>query len=463
MCGVAGWLGPGGYGSVYRLLLEQQHRGHDAAGAAWPREGRVEAIGGPGLVFQALPGSAPAPEGAPVIGHVRYSTSGGYQGSQPVTGPRGLVAVAFNGNIVNFREAVAEVAGAGAASSVSWDAEALALVVEELLAGHGSLADAVREAAGLLVGAYSLVAVSARGELVAARDPLGVRPLAYSLGDGYAAVASETGALNAMGLAARELAAGGMLYCPEPRPEGCSLERLAPAAPEPLPCAFEYIYLLRPDSVFEGVNAHAARRRMGALLARMDPLEPDVVAPVPDSGRSAALGYAEEKGARLEEVLYVNRFAGRAFISSPGERARRLSMKYSLIPGTVEGRRVALVDDSIVRGDTGRRLSSLIRSGGAREVHLRSAAPPVVSPCFFGVDIPTRRELIAYGRRADEIARILGFDSVLYNTVRNLEAAVGRRLCMGCFTGIYPYRLDVDSLEEVFGYSRRGAYGEVRG
>ncbi len=456
MFGVAAWMGDGAYTAVRRLLIGLQHRGHDAAGAAAPAAGSGFArLGGAGLVMEALPREPPEPlRGARlVLGHVRYSTSGGYREFQPLTGPRGLVAVAFNGNIVNFREAAAEVLGSRAAGGLSWDAEALAAIVEELYLEEGSLPDALRAAAGLLRGAYSLVAATAVGELAAARDSLGVRPLAYSLHPGGVAVASETGALASLGLEPRELPAGALLYCSPGG--GCSVERLAPAAGEPRPCAFEYIYLLRPDSVFEGVAAHEARKRMGMLLARLDPVEADSVAPVPDSGRSAALGYALERGLPLEEVLYADRFAGRAFISSPGERGSRLGSKYTVIPGTVEGRRLVLVDDSIVRGDTARRLSRLLRRHRPRSLHLRSAAPPVVAPCFLGVDIPARGELVARGRSVGELAELLGFDTVLYNTVENLEKAVGRRLCLGCFTGRYPIPLDVERLETLFSQGRR--------
>ena len=457
MCGVAAWLGEGAYGAVYRLLLGLQHRGHDAAGVVAAAAPGLRRLGGRGLVFQALPASGEAfGDSRLVLGHVRYSTSGGYGDAyQPLVSRDGGVAAAFNGNIVNYVEAARELLG----YTPSWDAEALVEILSLLLRETGSLADALREAATILRGAYSVVAATPGGELAAARDPRGIRPLAYSLGEGYAAVASETGALQALGLPWRELPAGGLLHCPG-GPGSCYLDRLA-APEEPLPCAFEYVYFLRPDSVFEGVVAHEARKRMGALLARMDSVEADLVAPVPDSGRSAALGYAEERGLPLDEVIYLNRFVGRAFIADPSVRRARLGMKYSVIPGSVDGKRVVLVDDSIVRGDTARRLVSMLRAAGAREVHLRSAAPPVVSPCFFGVDIPTRSELVAHGRSQEEVASIVGADSVLYNTVANLEKAVGRRLCMGCFTAVYPMPLDVAFLEQVFGYSRRRGAARV--
>lgn len=441
MCGVAAWLGKGAWDAVYWLLLGLQHRGQDAAGAAVLGPSGVWVDGGAGLVREALePGRAGDAEVA--IGHVRYSTSGDYSRFQPVVSPRRHIAVAFNGNITNYVEAYREVVGG---EPPGWDAEALASILEQLYLDHGSLVDAVREAAGLLAGAYSLVALSVRGELLAARDPWGVRPLAYSLGDGYAAVASETGALAAAGLGWRELAAGEALYCSNGG--GCGVERYA-APRGPYPCAFEYVYLLRPDSVFEGVAAHLARKRMGQLLAEKDWVEADAVVPVPDSGRSAALGYAQARGLPLDEALYVNRFLGRSFIASPWVREKLLNAKYGVIDGVVRGRRLVVVDDSIVRGSTIARIARLLRAAGAREVHFRSAAPPVVAPCFLGVDVPSRRELAAYGRSMGELAAAVGVDSLAYGGVEDLYRAVGLpRLCLGCFTSRYPAGVLAHSLE----------------
>ncbi|KSW12109.1 hypothetical protein CF15_04895 [Pyrodictium occultum] len=451
MCGVAAWMGEGAAGAVYELLLELQHRGQEAAGVAFLAGGRIGLAGGGGLVEEAVKLPPEASRAWAAIGHVRYSTSSLYGGElfQPVAGARGLVYVAFNGNIVNYRELGGELLG----RRYSWDAQLVADLVEALYLEHGSLADALREAARLLRGAYSMVALSSRGELAAARDPYGVRPLAYALGDGYAAVASETAALDTMGLAWRELPAGGLLYC-NGSPKDCVETRLAPSH-EPRPCAFEYVYFLRPDSVFEGVEAHAARVEMGRRLARSDTVEADLVAPVPDSGRSAAIGYALERGIPLVEVLYRNRYAGRAFIAPPRERDGRLRRKFNPIRSAAWGKRIILIDDSVVRGSTGRRIAATLRAAGAREVHLRVASPPVVMPCFLGIDMPSRRELVAHGRSVDEVARLLGVDSLLYLGLRGLEEAVGRRLCLGCFGGSYPFPLDVERLEKVFTEGRR--------
>ncbi|GAB6147740.1 amidophosphoribosyltransferase [Stetteria hydrogenophila] len=457
MCGIAAWLGPGAYASVYEILVGEQHRGHDAAGVAFPAGGEVRVVGGSGYVWQALPSPRESPgplaRAGVVIGHVRYSTSGGYSGYQPVKSSRGLVTVAFNGTIHNYVEAAGEVLGS---RGYAWDAQALADIIEHFYLEEGSLADAVREASRVLRGAYSLVALTPRGELVAARDPLGVRPLAYAYEPGVLlAVASETGPLAGLGLEWRELGAAGYLHCHADggRPE-CYAGSL-PGAGEPRPCAFEYIYFLRPDSVFEGVVAHEARKRMGALLAGIDGEEVDVAVPVPDSGRSAAIGYAEARGVPFDEALYRNRFTGRAFISSPGVRREVLRSKFTVIPSALQGKSVAVIDDSIVRGDTSRHIVKLLRRAGAWRVHFRSASPPILFPCFYGVDIPSRSELIARRLGVEGVAKFIGADSLLYNTVENLVRAIGRPVCLGCFTGAYPHDLDLDLLEGRFSLGRR--------
>jgi len=434
------------------MLLGLQHRGHDAAGIAALHGGHIHVTGGKGLVAEALGSASPPKAAGLAIGHVRYSTSGGYEEYQPVPSPRGKLVIAYNGNIVNYVEAYRELLGG---EPPQWDAAAVAAILERLYLEEGSLVDAVRAAGRLLRGAYSLVAATSSGELLAARDPAGIRPLAYSLGDGYVAVASESGVLSSMGLQWHELGAGTLLYC-HGETRDCSVEFFAPTT-GPYPCAFEYIYLMRPDSVFEGIPVHSARRRMGELLAARDDVDADLVVAVPDSGRSAAIGYASARGLPLDEAIYVNRFAGRSFIANPFIRSRIVEAKYSVVPGVVENKRVVAVDDSIVRGSTVRRIVRLLRAAGAREVHFRSAAPPVIAPCFFGVDIPTRSELIAHGRSVEEIAGATGADTVLYGTLGDLQRATGLpRLCMGCFTGDYPLKpLEPEFLESRFSRGRR--------
>ncbi|MET1128896.1 MAG: amidophosphoribosyltransferase [Thermoproteota archaeon] len=456
MCGVAAWLGSNAYSNVYKLLLEQQHRGHDAAGIAFLADDGIRVVGGGGYVWQAVPSPQEVWAGnvRMAIGHVRYSTSGGYtEHYQPVVSMRGLVAVAFNGTIYNFVEVAQEVLGS---RGYLWDARVLADVIEHFYLETGSLADAVRQASQVVRGAYSIVAISVKREFVAARDPHGVRPLAYStLPDGSLAVASETGALQSMNLEWKELPAARYIYCREGGEEVECYGGGLPIAAQPRPCAFEYIYFLRPDSTFEGVVAHEARKRMGALLARIDDEDVDVAVPVPDSGRSAAIGYAMAKGVPLDEALYRNRFVGRAFITAPSLRPRRLRSKFSAIPSSLSRARVAVVDDSIVRGETSRLVVRLVRRAGAKKVHFRSASPPILFPCFYGVDIPSRSELVASRLGVDGVAEFIGADSLLYNTIENLVKAIGRPVCLGCFNMSYPHKIDVELLEKRFSSGRR--------
>jgi len=448
VCGVAAWIGDKATLKVYEMLLGLQHRGQEAAGIAYLGNGNsIAVVKGSGTVTTAISLSNISSKTLLAIGHVRYSTSGSYGGTlaQPVTGPRKLVALAFNGNIVNYYELGLEFFG----REYGWDAHLLVDLIEQLYLDHGNLLDAIKEASKVLVGAYSLVAFTVRGELVAVRDPKGVRPLAYHLSDKVVAIASETAALEEQGLYWEEMRSGGAVYCPSPNPRECHVDQLEWRG-NPRPCVFEYIYFLRPDSFFEGVEAHRARVKMGFELARIDDVEADIVAPVPDSGRSAAIGYSTGRGIPLDEVVYRNRYIGRVFIAPPGERSVKLSRKFGVVKSSVEGKRIVVVDDSIVRGITAKRIVSLLRHAGARAVHFRSASPPVRYPCFFGIDFPSRRELVAYDRRVEEIRDVIGADTLLYNTVKALEKCIGKPVCMGCFTSKYAYPVDLFKAEKLF-------------
>ncbi len=435
MCGIAGFLGPGAPRVVYELLLELQHRGHEAAGVAYLLGSRFALEGGKGLVYEAVGVHRLPVSSRLAVGHVRYSTSGPYgRLYQPliidVDGVQ--LSVGFNGNIVNYRSVAREYLGG---LKVDWDAWVLAALLASLYREEGNLADATRRLYELVRGSFALIAASSRGELVAARDPHGIRPAAYALGDGYAAVASETAALEALGFEPRELGRSMMLYCD---PGGhCSVEQAAPPA-EQKTCIFEYIYFARPDTIIDGVEVYKARVEMGRRLARIDDIDPDIVAPVPDSGRAAAAGYALEKGKPLLEVLYPSRFRGRAFILPPGVRVERVAKKYGILRSAARNSKIALIDDSIVRGSTASRIVGLLRKSGAREIHFRSASPPIICPCVLGIDFPRPSELVARGRSIEEIRGIIGSDTLLYNTVENVRAAVGIGVCDACFTCRYP-------------------------
>ena len=301
-----------------------------------------------------------------------------------------------------------------------------------------------------LEGAYSLVLMSPQ-KLICARDPHGFRPLCYGqMPDGTYVAASESCALSAVGAAfVRDLEPGEILIFQDgrltSRREHCGRCR-------PAPCIFEYIYFARPDSIIDGISVHAARLRAGAILAKEHPMEADVVAGVPDSGLDAALGYSQASGIPYGIGLIKNKYIGRTFIA-PGQEHRldQVRLKLSAIRETVSGKRVVLVDDSIVRGTTSGRIAALLREAGAREIHLRVSAPPFLNPCYYGTDIDSRENLIACRHSAEEIAGMIGVDTLGYLPVSALERLTGRACCCdACFTGRYPTAVPTDTRKDRF-------------
>ncbi len=461
MCGIAAAYPVDSRGvveSLASILLELQHRGQEAAGiAVVTRDGRLKLLRGPGTIFEAMPierlRELASEEPVCGIGHVRYSTSGGYMeyGAQPiVAGKRPRIALAFNGNIVNYAE-IARIAGL---THVPSDAYALAGLVSYLATEHGGdVIEALRELPSYVVGSYSLAILTDEPRIVVARDPIGFRPLSISLGPGLYA-ASENPALEAIGLERwREVEPGEIVSF-----DGSSLEvtRARGGSGRVAPCIFEYVYFSRPDSVFNGVEVYSARLRMGMELGRNAPAEADIVIPVPDSGRPAAIGFSRVTGIPIGEGFAINKYLGRGFISPPSIRGAVTRLKYGVIRSEVRGRRVVLVDDSIVRGTTIRALASRIYRAGAREVHVRVASPPFRYPCFMGIDVPVRRELAAWRKSLGELAKDLGVDSVAYNTLESVVKAVGLpSVCHACFSGLYPLPgIDLEEVERVLGVRR---------
>ncbi len=452
MCGIAAFYGLNAPAHVYRLLLELQHRGQESAGIAYLASNGVETVVRSGYVLSALDlNEVSKLESLVAIGHVRYSTSGGYMGSegaQPVTirGSNMVISVAFNGNIINYRE----LSRAYLNDECRSDSEALARLIHEFTNDLGDVVEAVKKLGEVVVGSYSLVILTWEPRIIIARDPHGFKPLAYAVDDGSFVAASETGAVEALNHNDwKELEPGEIVVY-----DGKSLDRVGVRVPTHFtPCVFEYIYFSRPDSVFNGIQIHEARVRMGAFLGARDDTAVDVAVPVPDSGRSAALGYAFAKGVRFDEGLFRNRYVGRSFIMPPGVREFISNVKYGLVRSVISGRKVAVVDDSLIRGVTLKEVSRLLRCGGCAEVHVRIASPPIKYPCFMGTDFPNRRELIAAKLNGVEpIAKAIHADSVLYNTVEGLKWATKlANPCMACFTGEYPFEyVDVEALEKVF-------------
>ncbi|MBI4611595.1 MAG: amidophosphoribosyltransferase [Candidatus Rokubacteria bacterium] len=440
-CGIfAAWNHPEAANLAYLGLYALQHRGQESAGIA-ATDGQslhVErAMGWVADVFsrdrlRRLPGSI-------AIGHVRYSTAGTstLKNAQPIMAntARGPIAIAHNGNLVNAEALKAELEKDGSVFQSNSDTE----VILHLLARSegATLEEQLPKALGRVSGAYSFLLLTP-DSVIAVRDPYGFRPLSLGrLGETWI-VASETCAFDLLEAEfVRDVEPGEILLITR---EG--LRSLKPFPPrERLQCVFEYVYFARPDSYLWGRNVHAVRKAMGRQLAREHPVEADIVIPVPDSGAGAALGFAEESGIPFEMGLIRNHYEGRTFIE-PTRGIRHFGVKVKLNPmrETLGGRRVVVVDDSIVRGTTSQKIVKMVRGAGAREVHMRISSPPIQWPCYYGIDTPTRKELIASSHHVEEIRRHLGADSLGYLSLDGMLKATGNdpgHFCHACFTGGY--------------------------
>jgi amidophosphoribosyltransferase len=439
-CGLFGVWAPGE--DVARLtffgLFALQHRGQESAGMAVSDGHRILVYRELGLVSQVFDeGTLSTLQGDLCIGHTRYSTTGSttWDNAQPsfkTKGSRGL-ALGHNGNLVNTAELALQVGPRGRATT---DSD----LVATLLARH--LDDGLERAAStvfpMLAGAFSFVLMNEQ-TVFAARDPHGIRPLAIGRLPGGYCVASETCALDVVGATyVREVEPGELVSLDE---RGIRSIRFADA-PRSALCLFEFVYLSRPDSRLYGRSVHSVRREMGRRLGRQSPVDADLVIPVPDTGHSAAQGFAEETGIPYGEGLVKNRYIGRTFIEpTPALRSRGVKLKLNPLPEAIHGKRLVVVDDSIVRGTTTRQILGLLREAGAAEVHLRIVSPPIRWPCFYGIDMSTRGELIAAGSEVDEIRRFVGADSLTYLFLDELIAATGASaasFCRACFDGDYP-------------------------
>ena len=469
LCGIAAYVGSGDVSDiVLELLVELQHRGQESAGIALVSyQGHMSVIRGRGLVFDVLtPDTLEKLKSKnnvfAGIGHVRYSTSGGFLDSVPqpfIVGDGFKIAIAFNGTIANYIQLAKSLGLKRALNDTHVLAETIYRLTKEY---HGDVIEALRDLPNYVIGSYSIAILTTEPRLVIARDPRGFRPLAYMFKDSLY-VASETAALSIVtGGMWREVAPGEIISF-----DGFSLERSkVRISVTPTPCIFEYVYFARPDTVFNGVSVYEARIRMGIELAKTSPVDADAVMPVPESGRYAAMGYSRASGIPLEEGLFVNRYLGRGFIMPPTIRRRVSELKYGIVRRVVKGKRVVLVDDSIVRGTTMKSLILKLRNSGANEVHVRIASPPFKYPCFMGIDIASRRELlINRSRSINEMAKYMGADSLGYNTLRGLIRAVGLvSVCHACFSGLYPFPgLNAEKLEKIFqGDSHGGSLSSIR-
>ncbi len=441
-CGVFGIFGnPEAANLTYLGLYALQHRGQESAGIVTADGERMRASRAMGHVAEAF--DEGALEGLPghlAIGHTRYSTAGESRlsNAQPflIDCAHGQIAVAHNGNLVNARELREELVRAGAIFQTSSDTEVLLHLYARSKAP--SIEEALIESVSQIRGAFSL-ALLTKDRLVAVRDPNGFRPLALGkLGDSWI-VCSETCALDLIGATyVRDVEPGELLVI-----SNGGLRSIKPFPQSRLSqCVFEHVYFARPDSYVFGRSVNDVRTELGRVLAREAPAGADVVVPIPDSGVCAATGYAEEAKLPLRMGLIRNHYVGRTFIQ-PQQSIRHFGVKVKLNPvrSILEGKRVVLLDDSLVRGTTSRKIVKMVKAAGACEVHLRISCPPTVSPCFYGVDTPSRAELIAATHTIEEIRKYVGADSLAYLSLDGLRAAVGadqQSYCTSCYTGIYP-------------------------
>jgi amidophosphoribosyltransferase len=445
MCGVFGIRAP--ERDVARVtyfgLFALQHRGQESAGIAVSDRGRLTVLRDMGLVAQVFTEpNLRGLQGDVAIGHTRYSTTGSSQwtNAQPIVqhGRTRTVTLGHNGNLTNAEQLRAELAGEGVRLGSTSDTELIAALIAN---DPAPLEEAVANAMRRLEGAYTVTALS-EGTLVGFRDPHGFRPLALGSLDGDAVLASETCALDLVGAALeREVAPGELVAVDD---QSVRSTQALPTVNGGALCLFEFIYLARPDSRLAGIEVHEARVRMGERLAAEAPVEADLVMPVPDSGTPAAIGFARASGIAFSEGLIKNRYVGRTFIQpDQGLREQGIKLKFNPL-AEVAGKRLVVVDDSIVRGNTTRRIVAVLFEAGAQEVHVRVSAPPIVSPCFYGIDFADEEQLAAADKTVEDVRAQIGATSLAYLSLEGAQNATHRpesEFCRACFTRRYPTRI----------------------
>ena len=443
-------------GIAYYGLYALQHRGQESCGIVVNDDGVFSSYKDLGLVSEVFSRDTLAhlSAGNMAVGHVRYGTTGGTtrNNCQPieVNHQKGKMALAHNGNLSNALELRDKLELSGAIFHTTSDTETIAYVVTRERLVTPSIEEAVSKAMDSLEGAYSLILMSST-KMIAARDPYGFRPLCYGLTpDGAYVIASESCALTAVGAEfVRDVLPGEILVFSESgvesRKEHCDRQKRKT-------CIFEYIYFARPDSVIDGVSVSKSRVRAGEILAENYPADADIVIGVPDSGLEAALGFSRASGIPYGIGLIKNKYIGRTFIS-PGqnERMDQVRIKLSPVKNVIEGKRVVLIDDSIVRGTTSKRIVKLLRDAGAKEIHMRISAPPFLHPCYYGTDIDSEENLIACHHSMEEIAEMIGVDSLGYLPLEKLSRLVDNEgYCAACFNGEYPTTIPTDLRKDRF-------------
>lgn len=441
---------------VYYGLYALQHRGQESCGIVVNDDGVFLSHKDLGLVSEVFSGDVLSgfPKGTMAVGHVRYGTTGGTNRSncQPieVNHQKGRMALAHNGNLSNAAKLRNDLELSGAIFHTTSDTETIAYIVTRERLKLPSIEDALSSAMNILDGAYSLVLMSPQ-KLICARDPYGFRPLCYGkTQDSMYVVASESCALKAVGAEfVRDVEPGEILVFSK---NGVASHKEHCGKQKKKLCIFEYIYFARPDSEIDGVSVHSARIKAGKILAKEHPVNADIVVGVPDSGLDAALGFSRQSGIPYGIGLIKNKYIGRTFIS-PGQSTRldQVKIKLSAVEESVKNKRVVLVDDSIVRGTTCGRIVKLLRDAGAKEIHMRISSPPFLHPCHYGTDIDSREHLIACKHTVDEIAEIIGVDTLGYLPVSELSSLTGNcDYCSACFNGDYPTEISTDTRKNRF-------------
>ena len=434
--------------SIYYGLYALQHRGQESCGIAVSEtngpKGKVTTYKDMGLLNEAFkPEILDAMKGDIGVGHVRYSTAGSStrENAQPLVlnYVKGILGLAHNGNLINAPELREELAYTGAIFQTTIDSEVIAYHIARERLNSKSVEEAVGRAMKKIKGAYSLIVMSPR-KLIGARDPFGFRPLCIGKRDQAYVLASETCALDTIGAQFVRDVEPGEIVTISPEKGIESDKSMCIPKEKHARCIFEYIYFARPDSILDGVSVYHSRIMAGKYLAMDSPVEADIVTGVPESGNCAAMGYAMQSGIPYNTAFVKNAYVGRTFIK-PKQKSRESSVQIKLNPikEVVQGKRVIMIDDSIVRGTTSDRIVRMLREAGATEVHVRISSPPFLWPCYFGTDVPAREQLIAYNRSIEEIRQIIGADSLGYLRIDRLsQIADGLEICKGCFTGDYP-------------------------
>ena len=435
-------------GTIYDGLFALQHRGQESAGIAvsdtnGPKN-NVSVIKDMGLVNEVFSkDNLDTLHGDIGVGHVRYSTAGEStrENAQPmvINYVKGTLGLAHNGNLINANELRQYLSETGAIFQSTIDTEPIAYLIARERLHTATVEEAVNKACEKLKGAFSLVVMSPR-KLIAARDPYGFKPLVIGKRGKSYIFTSETAALDTIGAEfVRDVRPGETVWV---KSDGVLHSDMSRALPEEKQarCIFEYIYFARLDSYIDGISVYDARIKAGRFLAQDSPVDADLVVGVPESGNAAAMGYALESGIPYGTAFVKNSYVGRTFIK-PGQKSREssVSVKLNVLREAVAGKRVIMIDDSIVRGTTSDRIVGMLKEAGAKEVHVRISSPPFLWPCYFGTDIPVREQLIAYNRSVEDIRKIIGADSLAYLGIDRLEQMVdGLSICKGCFTGEYP-------------------------